>query len=45
LLHRGVIVRPLAAFGLADAFRVTVGLHEHNLRFLNTLADVSATLG
>lgn len=45
LLHRGVIVRPLGAFGLADAFRVTVGLHEHNLRFLDTLTEVSAHLG
>lgn len=40
LLHRGVIVRPLDAFGLTDAFRVSVGLPDLNERFLRTLADL-----
>ena len=45
LLRRGVIVRPLGAFGLTDAFRVSVGLHEHNQRFLDTLNEVRSHLG
>jgi len=34
LLRKGVIVRPMAGFGLPNAFRVTVGLREQNERFL-----------
>ena len=40
LLHHGIIVRPMAAFGLANAFRVTVGLREENDRFLGALQVV-----
>jgi histidinol-phosphate aminotransferase len=42
LLRSGVIVRPVANYGLPDWLRVTVGLPEENARFLTALA---ATLG
>jgi histidinol-phosphate aminotransferase len=42
LLQRGIIVRPMAGFGLPHAFRVTVGLREQNERFL---AAMHAVLG
>jgi len=38
LLAAGVIVRPIAGYGLPDYLRVTVGLPEHNERFLAALA-------
>ena len=34
LLHRGVIVRPMGAYGFSDCIRVTVGTEEENSRFL-----------
>jgi len=37
LLRRGVIVRPVANYGLPAHVRVTVGLPEENLRFLAAL--------
>ncbi len=37
LLREGVIVRPLAGFGLPDCVRVTVGVPEENERFVKTL--------
>jgi len=37
LLRRGVITRPLAAFGLTQHLRVTAGLPEENERFLAAL--------
>lgn len=40
LLHRGVIVRPVAANGLPEHLRVTVGLEEENARFLDALTAV-----
>jgi histidinol-phosphate aminotransferase len=39
LLQRGVITRPLGAFGLDRHLRVTVGLPEENERLLGALAD------
>jgi histidinol-phosphate aminotransferase len=38
LLRDGVIVRPLAGYGMPEHLRVTVGLPEHNARFLEALA-------
>jgi len=38
LLASGVIVRPIAGYGLPEHLRVTVGLPEHNERFLAALA-------
>lgn len=37
LLREGVIVRPMAGFGLADHVRITVGLPEENERLVKTL--------
>lgn len=39
LLRRGVIVRPLGAFGLDRHLRVTVGLPEENERLLEVLRE------
>ena len=38
LLRRGVIVRPVANYGLPEYLRVTVGLPAENRRFLDALA-------
>ncbi len=40
LLRRGVIVRPLANYGMPDHLRVTIGLAEENARFLEALQAV-----
>ena len=37
LLAAGVIVRPIANYGMPEYLRVTVGLPEHNTRFLAAL--------
>ena len=42
LLAQGVIVRPIAGYGLPEHLRVTVGLPEHNDRFLAALAGALA---
>ncbi len=41
LLHKGVIVRPVAEYGLPTHLRVSIGLAEENARFLTALAEVS----
>ncbi len=40
LLQKGVIVRPMKAYGLPTFLRVNAGTHEENARFLDTLKDV-----
>ncbi len=40
LLRRGVIVRPVANYGMPSHLRVSVGLPEENERFLRALRDV-----
>ncbi len=40
LLEQGVIVRPLAGYGLSDWLRVTVGVAEDNLRLIDTLHSI-----
>ena len=40
LLRQGVIVRPLAGYGMPDHLRVTVGLASENSRFLEALEAV-----
>ena len=40
LLERGVIVRPIAGYGLPEHLRVSIGLSSENSRFLETLAAV-----
>jgi histidinol-phosphate aminotransferase len=37
LLRRGVIVRPVAAYGLPEHLRVTIGTDTENVRFLDAL--------
>jgi len=39
LLSRGVIVRPVAGYGMPNHLRVSVGLAEENQRFLDALSD------
>jgi histidinol-phosphate aminotransferase len=40
LLHEGVIVRPVANYGMPNHIRVTIGLPEENERFLAALKKV-----
>lgn len=40
LLRRGVIVRPIASYGLSHYLRVTVGQEAENARFLQALESV-----
>ncbi len=40
LMKQGVIVRPVANYGLAQSLRITVGTALQNERLLQTLADV-----
>ena len=40
LLEQGVIVRPLAGYGLEDWLRITVGVAEDNLRLIDTLHSI-----
>lgn len=40
LLKRGVIVRPVAGYGLPTYLRVSIGLAEQNARFLAALAEI-----
>jgi histidinol-phosphate aminotransferase len=40
LLKKGVIVRPMASYGLPQYIRVTVGLPEENKRFLDSFVEL-----
>ncbi|WP_295584818.1 histidinol-phosphate transaminase [uncultured Lamprocystis sp.] len=40
LLRRGVIVRPVANYGLPNHLRVSIGLAEENARFIAELTDL-----
>jgi histidinol-phosphate aminotransferase len=40
LLHRGYIVRPMAAFGMPNAVRVTVGSQSENEGFIDALREL-----
>ena len=40
LLEQGIIVRPVAGYGLPEFLRVTVGLPAENRRFLDAMAAV-----
>ena len=42
LLAEGVIVRPIAGYGMPEHLRVTIGLPEHNERFLAALGRALA---
>ena len=39
LLQKGVIVRPVAGYGLPDTLRVSIGLPEENARFIAALEE------
>lgn len=45
LMAEGVIVRPMAGFGVPDAMRVTVGTEEENTFFIETLKKVLDRIG
>jgi len=47
LLRQGVIVRPMKENGFPTAFRVTIGRHDENVRFIESLkrAGVTETVG
>ena len=40
MLREGVIVRAMTAYGLPNHIRITVGLHEENLRCIEALRKV-----
>ncbi|MBI5887111.1 MAG: histidinol-phosphate transaminase [Deltaproteobacteria bacterium] len=40
LLKKGVIVRPMASYGLPEYIRVTVGLPEENRRFIKAFKEI-----
>ncbi len=42
LLRSGVIVRPVANYGMPDHLRVTIGLESENVRFLDALRQALA---
>ena len=42
LLHEGIIVRPMKLYGFPTSLRVTVGRHQDNDQFLETLKRVLA---
>ena len=42
LLKAGVIVRPIASYGMPDYLRVTIGLESENARFLDSLRQALA---
>lgn len=44
LLERGLIVRPATGYGLPTSIRVTLGLHEENLRFFSAFREVLSQL-
>ncbi len=41
LMHEGVIVRPMKLYGFPTSLRVTIGRHEDNEKFLESLAQVA----
>ncbi len=43
LLKKGVIVRPMAGFGLPEHVRITVGLPEENERLVKALRDLGVS--
>jgi histidinol-phosphate aminotransferase len=45
LLRQGVIVRPVANYGLPEWLRITIGLPEENARFLASLSDSLQKVG
>lgn len=44
MLHRGVIIRPMSAYGYPTFIRITVGTHSENERLLKALAATLAKI-
>ncbi|MDK2125996.1 histidinol-phosphate transaminase [Parachitinimonas caeni] len=42
MLERGVIIRPLASYGMRDSLRVSIGLPAENARFIEVLEQALA---
>jgi len=40
LLRKGVIIRPIANYGMPDYLRVSIGLFDENARFLQVLEEI-----
>lgn len=40
LLHKGVIVRPIAGYGMPNHLRVSIGLPKENDKFFDALVKV-----
>lgn len=40
LLEKGIIVRPVANYDMADYLRVSIGLYSENARFLEVLSEI-----
>jgi histidinol-phosphate aminotransferase len=40
LLRQGVIVRPVANYGMPNHLRITIGLPEENRRFIEALRKI-----
>jgi histidinol-phosphate aminotransferase len=45
MLHQGVIVRPMKAYGYPNYIRITVGRADENQRFVKALANSLKELG
>jgi histidinol-phosphate aminotransferase len=45
MLHKGVIIRSMKAYGYTDTIRVTVGTSDENCRFVATLGECLRELG
>jgi len=45
MLHKGVIVRSMSAYGFRNCIRITVGTREENERFLSALHECLGKLG
>lgn len=45
LATRGILVRSLAAYGLGDSLRITIGLEEHNRAVVDALGEFMASAG
>jgi histidinol-phosphate aminotransferase len=40
LLHRGIIIRPLKAFGLPQCVRITIGTESENSALIQALQSI-----
>ena len=45
MLYKGVIIRPMEAYGYPDYIRITVGIPAENQRFIRALAETLTELG